>query len=86
MSVHNIGVELGDTEVRPVAANGGKDVAKRVGPGCTRGERTKVRSKNRSTASGQPSYLVMVPSMSEITIWSLASQRKMRAVHDATPE
>lgn len=58
----------------PVAADGSIDVSE-----C-------VRSKAFSAWTHVGSYLVMVPSMSDMTIWSDSSHRKILAEHTASPE
>lgn len=76
----DIGVELGDAEVGPVAADHGEDVAESVGS---------VREVVLAALRGREddgTRLVMVPSMSEMTTEKSDSQRKTLEVQVAYPE
>lgn len=66
----------------PVSTNGSKDVPKRIGS-----EGINENGKRMTyTGASLLSYFVIVPSISDMTTRSSSSQRKIRAVHDATPE
>ena len=74
----DIRVELGNTEMCPIAPNHRENVTECIRPATTSlsGERLPETTMT---------YFVMVPSMSEMTTWSVCSQTNRRAVHAATP-
>jgi hypothetical protein len=74
----DIGVQLRDTIMRPVSPNHGEDMSQSIGSDAE--SVTYSYSHHRYCA-----HLVIVPSMSEMTIWSAASQTKIRAVQVTTP-
>lgn len=83
--VDNVGVELCDAEVSPVAADRVEQVAERVRPGARETKGTASAEEGKGGISEAANF-VMVPSMSEMTMWSSALQRKMRAEQVAMPE